>query len=124
LSTPQYVPSNCAFAVLQRKAGGPQAGQLEDTNVRLDVHSLAQLQRDSVPATDDSPKYAYTLGQHGQYGKWPGPICRTSSAWGCWNSSQDCFYCLASCMQNMCFVVQTCPPCWRIFSLAWHLTSK
>ncbi|KFR06493.1 hypothetical protein N306_02423, partial [Opisthocomus hoazin] len=51
----------------KRKAGGPQAGQLEDTNVRLDVHSLAQLQRDSVPATDDSPKYAYTLGQHGQY---------------------------------------------------------
>ncbi|XP_054018383.1 alanine--tRNA ligase, mitochondrial isoform X1 [Dryobates pubescens] len=51
----------------KRKAGGPQAGQLQDTNVSLDVHSLAQLQSSNVPATDDSPKYAYTLGQHGQY---------------------------------------------------------
>ncbi|XP_009080030.1 PREDICTED: alanine--tRNA ligase, mitochondrial, partial [Acanthisitta chloris] len=51
----------------KRKAGGPQAGRPENTNTHLDVHSLAQLQRDNVPATDDSPKYAYTLGQHGQY---------------------------------------------------------
>ncbi|KAK2513377.1 Aars2 [Columba livia] len=51
----------------ERKAGGPQAGQRDDTNTRLDVHSLAQLQSDNVPATDDSPKYAYRLGQHGQY---------------------------------------------------------
>ncbi|XP_029890209.1 alanine--tRNA ligase, mitochondrial isoform X6 [Aquila chrysaetos chrysaetos] len=51
----------------KRKAGGPPAGQLEDTNTRLDVHSLAQLRSNNVPATDDSPKYAYTLGQHGQY---------------------------------------------------------
>ncbi|XP_075002880.1 alanine--tRNA ligase, mitochondrial isoform X4 [Calonectris borealis] len=51
----------------KRKAGGVQAGQLEDTNTHLDVHSLAQLQSNNVPATDDSPKYAYTLGQHGQY---------------------------------------------------------
>uniref|UniRef100_A0A8B9MLB0 Alanine--tRNA ligase n=1 Tax=Accipiter nisus TaxID=211598 RepID=A0A8B9MLB0_9AVES len=51
----------------KRKAGGPPAGQLEDTNTCLDVHSLAQLQSNNVPATDDSPKYAYTLGQHGQY---------------------------------------------------------
>ncbi|KAM6083577.1 alanine--tRNA ligase, mitochondrial isoform 3-T3 [Theristicus caerulescens] len=51
----------------KRKAGGPQAGQLEDANTHLDVHSLAQLRSSNVPATDDSPKYAYTLGQHGQY---------------------------------------------------------
>ncbi|XP_074899056.1 alanine--tRNA ligase, mitochondrial isoform X5 [Buteo buteo] len=51
----------------KRKAGGPRAGQMEDTNTRLDVHSLAQLRSNNVPATDDSPKYAYTLGQHGQY---------------------------------------------------------
>ncbi|NXI45153.1 SYAM protein, partial [Galbula dea] len=51
----------------KRKAGGLQAGQQEDTNTHLDVHSLAQLQSSNVPATDDSPKYAYTLGQHGQY---------------------------------------------------------
>ncbi|XP_052661741.1 alanine--tRNA ligase, mitochondrial isoform X6 [Harpia harpyja] len=51
----------------KQKAGGPPAGQLEDTNTRLDMHSLAQLRSSNVPATDDSPKYAYTLGQHGQY---------------------------------------------------------
>lgn len=53
----------------KRKAHGPQEGQqLEGTVVHLDVHSLAQLQRDNIPATDDSPKYSYKLGQHGQYG--------------------------------------------------------
>ncbi|NXI49420.1 SYAM protein, partial [Chloroceryle aenea] len=51
----------------KRKADGQQAGQQEDTNTCLDVHSLAQLQSNNVPATDDSPKYSYTLGQHGQY---------------------------------------------------------
>uniref|UniRef100_A0A8C9EZX8 alanine--tRNA ligase n=1 Tax=Pavo cristatus TaxID=9049 RepID=A0A8C9EZX8_PAVCR len=52
----------------KRKARGPQEGrQLEGTVVHLDVHSLAQLQRDNIPATDDSPKYSYKLGQHGQY---------------------------------------------------------
>ncbi|NWH61993.1 SYAM protein, partial [Geococcyx californianus] len=51
----------------KRKAGGPQAGQLEHTNTHLNVHLLAQLRSDHVPATDDSPKYAYTLRQHGQY---------------------------------------------------------
>ncbi|KAM9608218.1 alanine--tRNA ligase, mitochondrial isoform 5-T6 [Morphnus guianensis] len=51
----------------KQKAGGPPAGQLEDTNTCLDVHSLAQLRSSNVPATDDSPKYAYTLGQHGRY---------------------------------------------------------
>lgn len=68
------------FALLQRKAGGPQAGQQDDTNTHLDVHSLAQLQSDNVPATDDSPKYAYRLGQHGQYGKRPSPVYNASSA--------------------------------------------
>ncbi|XP_032911735.1 alanine--tRNA ligase, mitochondrial [Catharus ustulatus] len=51
----------------KRKAGGLQAGQPGNTNTHLDVHSLAWLQRSNVPATDDSPKYAYRLGQHGQY---------------------------------------------------------
>ncbi|XP_053793704.1 alanine--tRNA ligase, mitochondrial isoform X2 [Vidua chalybeata] len=51
----------------KRKAGGLQAGQPGNTNTHLDVHSLARLQSSNVPATDDSPKYAYTLGQHGQY---------------------------------------------------------
>ncbi|NWW43219.1 SYAM protein, partial [Pedionomus torquatus] len=51
----------------KRKAGGPQAEQLDDRNTCLDVHSLAQLQSNDVPTTDDSPKYAYTIGQHGQY---------------------------------------------------------
>ncbi|NXJ06813.1 SYAM protein, partial [Odontophorus gujanensis] len=51
----------------ERKARGPQERQqLEGRVVHLDVHSLAQLQRD-IPATDDSPKYSYKLGQHGQY---------------------------------------------------------
>ncbi|KAM8809470.1 alanine--tRNA ligase, mitochondrial [Eudromia elegans] len=50
----------------KRKARDPQAGQ-EDADLHLDVHSLAQLQSNNVPVTDDSPKYAYTLGQSGQY---------------------------------------------------------
>uniref|UniRef100_A0A8C5TTN6 Alanine--tRNA ligase n=1 Tax=Malurus cyaneus samueli TaxID=2593467 RepID=A0A8C5TTN6_9PASS len=41
--------------------------QAGNTNTHLDVHSLAQLRSSNVPATDDSPKYAYTLGQHGHY---------------------------------------------------------
>ncbi|XP_006126589.2 alanine--tRNA ligase, mitochondrial isoform X2 [Pelodiscus sinensis] len=51
----------------ERKAQTHQAEQLEGSCVQLDVHSLAQLQKDGVPATDDSPKYAYTLGQDGRY---------------------------------------------------------
>ncbi|XP_067420851.1 alanine--tRNA ligase, mitochondrial isoform X2 [Emydura macquarii macquarii] len=51
----------------ERKARTQPAEQLEGSVVRLDVHSLAQLQRDGVLATDDSPKYAYTLGQDGRY---------------------------------------------------------
>ncbi|NXD14594.1 SYAM protein, partial [Nothocercus nigrocapillus] len=51
----------------KRKARDPQAGQLEGAHWHLDVHSLAQLQSNNVPVTDDSPKYAYALGQRGQY---------------------------------------------------------
>lgn len=78
---PSYLASNFAFTLLQRKARGPQEGrQLEGTVVHLDVHSLAQLQRDNIPATDDSPKYSYKLGQHGQYGKCQDPMCWANSA--------------------------------------------
>ncbi|XP_030051619.1 alanine--tRNA ligase, mitochondrial isoform X2 [Microcaecilia unicolor] len=38
-----------------------------DKGLLLDVHSLAELQRRTVPTTDDSPKYAYTLGADGRY---------------------------------------------------------
>lgn len=79
LLAPRDLPSNCAFALLQRKAGGLQAEQPGNTNTHLDVHSVAWLQRSNVPATDDSPKYAYRLGQHGQYGECL-PTCRASSA--------------------------------------------
>ncbi|XP_074845888.1 alanine--tRNA ligase, mitochondrial isoform X2 [Carettochelys insculpta] len=51
----------------ERKAQTQQAEQLEGSGVRLDVHSLAQLQKDGVPATDDSPKYTYALRQDGRY---------------------------------------------------------
>ncbi|NXX97199.1 SYAM protein, partial [Centropus bengalensis] len=50
----------------KRKAG-PRAEQPEHADTHLGVHSLAQLQGRSVQATDDSPKYAYTLGPQGQY---------------------------------------------------------
>lgn len=79
LVAPRDLPSHCAFALLQRKAGGPEAGEPGSTNTHLDVHSLAQLRSSSVPATDDSAKYSYTLGQHGQYGECL-PLCRASSA--------------------------------------------
>uniref|UniRef100_A0A8C8VH48 Alanine--tRNA ligase n=1 Tax=Pelusios castaneus TaxID=367368 RepID=A0A8C8VH48_9SAUR len=55
------------LAQKDRKTRTQQAEQLEGSVARLDVHSLAQLQRDGVPATDDSPKYAYTIGQDGKY---------------------------------------------------------
>ncbi|KAL1006215.1 hypothetical protein UPYG_G00069350 [Umbra pygmaea] len=35
--------------------------------VHLGLHSLAQLQAEEVPHTDDSPKYSYSLGQDGKY---------------------------------------------------------
>ncbi|XP_068088779.1 alanine--tRNA ligase, mitochondrial [Hyperolius riggenbachi] len=39
----------------------------EETGLELDVHSLAELQKQGVPSTDDSPKYAYTLQEDGKY---------------------------------------------------------
>ncbi|XP_020640745.3 alanine--tRNA ligase, mitochondrial [Pogona vitticeps] len=48
----------------ERKA---QPQQEEKTTMQLDVHSLAKLQQDGVPVTDDSPKYAYEIGQDGNY---------------------------------------------------------
>ncbi|XP_046907071.1 alanine--tRNA ligase, mitochondrial [Hypomesus transpacificus] len=41
--------------------------QASDGEAPLDVHSLAELQRQAVPHTDDSPKYNYSLGHHGKY---------------------------------------------------------
>lgn len=117
LLAPRDLPSNCAFALLQRKTGGLQAGQPGNTNTHLDVHSLAQLQSSNVPATDDSPKYSYTLGQHGQYGECL--VHLQSKLY--WRPSHDCFCCLTPCMHNVCFVVQICPPCCHIFSLPLHL---
>ncbi|XP_041107940.1 alanine--tRNA ligase, mitochondrial isoform X1 [Polyodon spathula] len=35
--------------------------------VELDVHTVAELQRRGVPATEDSPKYTYRLGEGGKY---------------------------------------------------------
>ncbi|XP_072259091.1 alanine--tRNA ligase, mitochondrial-like [Pyxicephalus adspersus] len=46
-----------------QQAEGPVAG------LDLDVHSLAELHRRGIPTTDDSPKYSYTLGDDGKYGK-------------------------------------------------------
>nr|XP_060610051.1 alanine--tRNA ligase, mitochondrial [Anolis sagrei ordinatus] len=48
----------------ERKA---QPQQEQSARMLLDVHSLAQLQRDGVPSTDDSFKYAYEIGQDGRY---------------------------------------------------------
>ncbi|XP_029448748.1 alanine--tRNA ligase, mitochondrial isoform X2 [Rhinatrema bivittatum] len=44
-----------------------QQGEGREGALQLDVHSLAELQRRAIPATDDSPKYAYTLGRDGRY---------------------------------------------------------
>ncbi|MBN3324119.1 SYAM protein, partial [Atractosteus spatula] len=38
-----------------------------ESRTALDVHCLSQLKQKGVPATDDSLKYAYTLGQDGRY---------------------------------------------------------
>lgn len=106
LLAPRDLPSNCAFALLQRKAGGSQAGEPGSTNTHLDVHSLAQLQGSKVPATDDSPKYAYTLGQHGHYGEC---LAHLHSKL-CWSPSRGCFCCLTPCMHNVYLVRQTLLP--------------
>ncbi|KAL8185646.1 UNVERIFIED_CONTAM: hypothetical protein K2H54_056647, partial [Gekko kuhli] len=41
--------------------------QVASSGVQLDVHSLAKLQQDGIPVTDDSPMYAYELGPDGKY---------------------------------------------------------
>ncbi|XP_044300417.1 alanine--tRNA ligase, mitochondrial [Varanus komodoensis] len=48
----------------KRKA---QPQQDKSTGLQLDVHSLAKLRQDGVPATDDSLKYSYELGPNGRY---------------------------------------------------------
>ncbi|XP_061480855.1 alanine--tRNA ligase, mitochondrial isoform X3 [Rhineura floridana] len=48
----------------KRKA---QSQQEERAGMQLNVHSLAKLRQDGVPATDDSLKFAYVLGQDGRY---------------------------------------------------------
>lgn len=117
LLAPRDLPSNCALALLQRKAGGPQTGQPGSTNTHLDVHSLAWLQSSNVPATDDSPKYSYRLGQHGQYGEClPHPHSKLY-----WSPPHDCFCYLTPCMHSAYSVFQTCPPCCHIFSLPLYL---
>ncbi|KTG34741.1 hypothetical protein cypCar_00037266 [Cyprinus carpio] len=47
----------------------------EDRVDQLDLHSLAELQSQGVPHTDDSPKYCYSLGTDGKYVFQP---CRAS----------------------------------------------
>ncbi|CAI5770769.1 alanine--tRNA ligase, mitochondrial isoform X1 [Podarcis lilfordi] len=44
-----------------------QPHQEQRAGMHLDLHSLAKLRQDGVPATDDSPKFAYELGQDGRY---------------------------------------------------------
>ncbi|XP_078535344.1 alanine--tRNA ligase, mitochondrial-like isoform X2 [Lissotriton helveticus] len=55
-----------AQAEAQRKSQAQQAEE-EGGGMRLDVHSLAELQRRGVPTTDDSPKYSYVLDADGRY---------------------------------------------------------
>ncbi|XP_026053891.1 alanine--tRNA ligase, mitochondrial [Carassius auratus] len=47
----------------------------EDRVDQLDLHSLAELQNQGVPHTDDSPKYCYSMGTDGKYVFQP---CRAS----------------------------------------------
>uniref|UniRef100_A0A670I524 Alanine--tRNA ligase n=1 Tax=Podarcis muralis TaxID=64176 RepID=A0A670I524_PODMU len=44
-----------------------QPQQEQRAGMHLDLHALAKLRQDGVPATDDSPKFAYELGQDGRY---------------------------------------------------------
>uniref|UniRef100_A0A670I4C7 Alanine--tRNA ligase n=1 Tax=Podarcis muralis TaxID=64176 RepID=A0A670I4C7_PODMU len=50
---------------LAREDAEPQ--QEQRAGMHLDLHALAKLRQDGVPATDDSPKFAYELGQDGRY---------------------------------------------------------
>ncbi|XP_076135058.1 alanine--tRNA ligase, mitochondrial [Alosa pseudoharengus] len=49
--------------------------QADDSVELIDVHSLAQLQKEGVPHTDDSPKYHYSLRHDGKY---VFPACRAA----------------------------------------------
>ncbi|KAG5277948.1 hypothetical protein AALO_G00093170 [Alosa alosa] len=49
--------------------------QADDSVELIDVHSLAQLQKEGVPHTDDSPKYHYSLRHDGKY---VFPACRAT----------------------------------------------
>uniref|UniRef100_A0A8C5PED5 Alanine--tRNA ligase n=1 Tax=Leptobrachium leishanense TaxID=445787 RepID=A0A8C5PED5_9ANUR len=48
------------------KVRNQKAGE-DHSRLQLDVHSLDELQRAGIPATDDSLKYAYALGADGRY---------------------------------------------------------
>uniref|UniRef100_A0A4W3JGI1 Alanine--tRNA ligase n=1 Tax=Callorhinchus milii TaxID=7868 RepID=A0A4W3JGI1_CALMI len=56
-------------------SAGLEQREREETEVRgrsevtgrLSVHAIAELQRNGVPTTDDTPKYSYTLGSNGNY---------------------------------------------------------
>nr|XP_033795877.1 alanine--tRNA ligase, mitochondrial isoform X2 [Geotrypetes seraphini]XP_033795878.1 alanine--tRNA ligase, mitochondrial isoform X2 [Geotrypetes seraphini] len=50
-----------------QKKGENQQREGLGRGLQLDVHSLAELQRRAIPTTDESPKYAYTLGVDGRY---------------------------------------------------------
>uniref|UniRef100_A0A4W5P7E4 Alanine--tRNA ligase n=1 Tax=Hucho hucho TaxID=62062 RepID=A0A4W5P7E4_9TELE len=55
------------LAIENEKLRCPVQTSVGDTLVHLDLHSLAQLQSEEVPHTDDSPKYHYSLAQDGKY---------------------------------------------------------
>ncbi|XP_053568683.1 alanine--tRNA ligase, mitochondrial [Bombina bombina] len=55
-----------AMEETEMKVKSQQADDVQ-TRCQLDVHSLAELQSKGILVTDDSPKYAYTLGADGKY---------------------------------------------------------
>ena len=44
-----------------------QAEPVQEQGLRLNVHTLGELQRRGVPPTNDSPKYSYSLQPGGSY---------------------------------------------------------
>ncbi|XP_063299711.1 alanine--tRNA ligase, mitochondrial-like [Pelobates fuscus] len=50
----------------EKKVRNQQVDDAE-TGLELDVHSLNELHRAGIPPTDDSPKYAYSMGADGRY---------------------------------------------------------
>jgi len=49
---------------LQSQAGASTV----DEFIGLDVHAISELQKRSLPVTDDSPKYNYNVDDNGLYG--------------------------------------------------------